>query len=395
VPALTVRRLAALVGLVVVASLAYGTVPTPTGADPPAADGSTYAVEQGSRCAEVTPFEGTANASAFYDYRSHETEPPGAYSSYGTTEYQRSQRSQLLLYDGAHGTSLVFLHDKLGDQEGGGAVTVNVSGLPLSGTWVVEDDSYTYRDDNFNHSGSTSEIDWMWMDNRSDGAVFRGLADGNYDAITVDPAFGEESWAYQERNETWPWATDDIVAWEVRSADGSADGTVVMDLSKDQPVSIRQGSCATPTPTPTPSPTATPTPTPTPTPSPTATPTPTPTPEPPQLVGQSFAATERPTSERTNEASVAFEGSNVTVEGTIPGSDGCYAADLVDATVENGTLTVYVRSERAGDGDRACTQQLLDIDYEASFEFEGSLPNTVVVKHDTDGTFRTVEERER
>ncbi|MEA5408741.1 hypothetical protein VB773_14995 [Haloarculaceae archaeon H-GB2-1] len=136
----------------------------------------TYTVTQGGQCWEATPLgDGSKSVSDFYDYRSgNGTE----FSSYGTTQLQRDQVSQLFLYRGTSGTSLVFLHDELQSSENetrtAGAITMQFSGLPADGSWVVEDDTYPNRDDNFNHSGSTSKIDWMWAPGRTDGAAFRG-----------------------------------------------------------------------------------------------------------------------------------------------------------------------------------------------------------------------------
>jgi hypothetical protein len=137
-----------------------------------AADG--YAVVQERACYEVEPLgDGSRSVEAFYDYQSG---PNSSFSSAGTRTLQVSQGSQFFLYQGREGLSLVFLHDRVDDGRGGGAISADISGLPESGTWVVEDDDYgPTTDDRFRHGGTTSTIDWMWAPNRTDGAAFRGL----------------------------------------------------------------------------------------------------------------------------------------------------------------------------------------------------------------------------
>ena len=274
-----------IVALLVVSSLVAVAAPLPGSGESSTATSSgptepaeeVYTIEQAGECTEVAPFAGSEDAVSFYDYRSHQTEPVGMYSSYGTEEFQVTQSSQLFLYHGPDGTSLVIIHDRLGDGVGGGSISFTITGLPQDGAWVVEDDNYPGADDRFNHYDERSEIDWMWQPNRTDGAVFRGLDSENYDAVTIDPAFATESWGYQERDTPWEWGDTDIQAWQVRTPDGTAGGTVARDLTQDQPVTIRPGPCSADTPTPTPTETPTQTPSPTPTETPTQTPSPTPT----------------------------------------------------------------------------------------------------------------------
>ena len=57
-------------------------------------ESSQYVVEQGDRCIPITPLSTDQTAEAFYDYRTPNTSPSGdAYSSYGTTDLQRSDTS--------------------------------------------------------------------------------------------------------------------------------------------------------------------------------------------------------------------------------------------------------------------------------------------------------------
>jgi hypothetical protein len=151
------------------------------------ADETTFAVVQGSTCVDVSPFgDGSQTVENFYDYR---TPSEGLYSSHGTTQLQESQTSQLFLYDGADGLSLVTVHDELGDESEGGRVSFNVTGLPSGAEWAVQDDSYPGQEnDNFTSlaDGSTStHADWFWQDNRTDGGAIRGLDSGELDTVVI------------------------------------------------------------------------------------------------------------------------------------------------------------------------------------------------------------------
>ncbi len=200
-----------------------------------AATSPTFHVTQAGQCYEVTPIgDGTVSAEEFYDYRAGAGTKYGSYGA-GSQAIQENQVSHLFLYSGSEGLSLVMLHDDLNQSEGG-AITFDIAGLPSDREWLVEDDDYQNRDDNFDHAATSSSIDWMWSNGRTDGAIVRGMS-ADFDAITIDPAFGEQSWAYQERSPQWPDATDDL-SWELQSGDGTE-----IPLDKGQQVSISKGSC--------------------------------------------------------------------------------------------------------------------------------------------------------
>ncbi|EMA45368.1 hypothetical protein [Halococcus saccharolyticus] len=211
----------------------------------------TFIVQQGDRCTEVTALgDGSQSVEEFYDYRSPITDQEGLYSSYGTTDIQESQVSQLFVYRGSEGLSLVFLHDQFGDESGGFVATADVSGLPADGEWAVEDDSYNNRDDIFEHENGSSHIEWFSNGNRTDGAAFRGLGSSEYRTITADIQFNEEADTYPfEEWEGEPEANQ-IERWILRSGSGET-----TELDMNQPVEISPGTCSggvetyTPTPT--------------------------------------------------------------------------------------------------------------------------------------------------
>ena len=85
-----------------------------------------------------------------------------------------------------------------------------------------------------------------------------------------------------------------------------------------------------------------------------------------------------------DEATVAVEGTTVTVEGTIWGADGCQTAELAgaDYDAEADELTVAVAEATREDAGNACTTAIVETEYRATVEFEGGLPDSVVVTHD-------------
>lgn len=116
--------------------------------------------------------------------------------------------------------------------------------------------------------------------------------------------------------------------------------------------------------------------------SPTESPTPTTSPSNGEFAS-SFTVTNNECGTAKNSAEGSADGSTVTITGVITGSDACYSAKLADATVEDGALEVavasYVPPENEG---KACADCVVDISYEATFEFDGSTPDRAVVAHD-------------
>jgi FtsP/CotA-like multicopper oxidase with cupredoxin domain len=84
-------------------------------------------------------------------------------------------------------------------------------------------------------------------------------------------------------------------------------------------------------------------------------------------------------------ASIATDGATVSVEGCITGRNGCMYPALGAASydAEADELTVRVTTENESDPDEACTQALVQRGYEVTVEFDGSLPGTTTVYHDS------------
>lgn len=276
----TGRRVLAAVAVAVLVALAVHGGVAATASLVQVTDDEAFALVQGGSCTPMAALgDGSRTVSSFYDYRNATTEPTGRYSSYGTTGLQVHQTSVLFLYNGSRGVSLVVVHDALGDEAEGGAVSFTVTGLPENATWAVEDDTYPARDDNFTHDGSRTVVEWMWAPNRSDGAAVRGV---DRDGVTIAPDFDAVPRAKNDSGVwvEWEYADDPVDGWLAYTGSGA------VSLNTTRNVTVQRGGCGGSTPTPTPTPTATPTPTPTPTATPaptptrTATPTDTPTPAP-------------------------------------------------------------------------------------------------------------------
>lgn len=217
-----------------------GLAPASLGVDamPPSDGETTFHLSQNGDCYEFEALgDGNITVEEFYDYRSPDTDPAGyTYSSHGTQHLQDNQVSNVFVYRGTEGYSLVMVHDEMGDAPYGSTVTFELSGLPTDREWVVEDDAYAGRDDEFDHGATGSTITWKWAPNRTDGAAVRGLADDDYEAVTIDPGFNEDASAWGD----WHYSGGDhrIHDWRLLDADGSA-----VSLDMDQSVSIAPGGC--------------------------------------------------------------------------------------------------------------------------------------------------------
>lgn len=213
-----------------------------------------FVVEQGGDCVPVTPLSGDEPVEAFYDYQLPEGKFAGTagasddggpyFRSLGTEALQRPDTSQLFLYRGPEGLSLVVLHGSLAESDhGGGTATLTFSGLG-DGSWVVKDDYYldpeTGEQASSNHDrwrvvGSTRVVTWTWASDTTDGGAFRDVSDALDGGVTVDPAFDD---AAEELNFHHDGQVTD---WHVLS--GSADHPDRHSLALDRPVTIRRGTC--------------------------------------------------------------------------------------------------------------------------------------------------------
>lgn len=101
------------------------------------------------------------------------------------------------------------------------------------------------------------------------------------------------------------------------------------------------------------------------------------------VVNRSFEVVSSECGQGANRADVARSDDRVDVDGTISGSNGCYTAELEDATYDDGAdeLTVAVRSYDDSDEGEVCQECIVDIDYRASVEFRDGTPGEVTVVH--------------
>ena len=234
------------VALVLVLTLVAGpavaggsAAPVDTGSGTDAgADGTTYAVVQGTTCVDVEPFgDGSQSVRDFYDYRGTANDGD-VNSSVGTRDLQSSQTSQLLLYEGSGGVSLVALHDERGDESGGGVVSFNVTGQPADAEWVVQDDPEDTRD-TYAEAGGDLHVDWFRAANRTDGGALRGLKSDEFDGLGIQATFGSDA---HHDHPDGSYDGGGIENWNVLSDDGSADGAATA-LNTSENVSVVDATC--------------------------------------------------------------------------------------------------------------------------------------------------------
>lgn len=198
---------------------------------------TTFAVKQGSTCYTVTPMgNGSDNVVSYYNYRTH----GHGYSSRGTRDLQVEDTSQFFFYRGNGGLSLVFLHDKFTGNAttGGGAISLVMTGMPVTGGWTVKDDGYAGANDTFTFNKSMTTATWGWRPGRSDGAVYRADPSEWNKEITIKPRFNKEAESYPYPGWEGEGTMNQVERWIVRSGDGKAHA---LNLYED--VTITRGSC--------------------------------------------------------------------------------------------------------------------------------------------------------
>lgn len=159
--------------------------------------------------ATVEPLSTGETVESFYNYNGvrNSADPP--------VDILRSNVSNLFLFDGPDGLSMVIVHDRHYDGDGGTA-TFNFTGLPEEGAWVVQDDP-DHPPDTFSTDGAFWEFNGRW----TDGGAYRGL--GDVPAVTVEATFGT---AYGGTIDSWQFLSGD-------PADPDR-----IELSPGQPVTI-------------------------------------------------------------------------------------------------------------------------------------------------------------
>lgn len=135
----------------------------------------TVVIDQGSTRYEVPVMSNSQTIEDFYNY----------YHAEAHTGFERDDTSLLFFWEDNAGVSLVCIHDKPYNGDGG-QVTFDFAGLPSAGGWVVKDDSgdsYTSQD----------RGEWAWNHRHTDGGAYRGVDGAN---ITITPSFdaGIDSW---------------------------------------------------------------------------------------------------------------------------------------------------------------------------------------------------------
>lgn len=209
-------------------------------------------LRQDGQCYPLQPLgNGSQTVAQFYDYRNpynmNRSDPLYSsgykYSSFGTTDLQRNETSQLFLYNGSDGLSLVFLHGRVyGDSEegigGGGTVEMNITGLPPSGYWAVQDDTYPGQRQ-LEISPTHTHAVWTSKGGRTDGGAFVGLNRSGWNRIEIQPRFNERSPEYPSSEWKGSPESNEYTSWIVRSG-----ARTTHELDMTSPVFIESGSCS-------------------------------------------------------------------------------------------------------------------------------------------------------
>lgn len=100
--------------------------------------------------------------------------------------------------------------------------------------------------------------------------------------------------------------------------------------------------------------------------------------------GIQFTALGQSPGTQTDSATVTFGRDSVTVDGTIWGRNSGRTAELTDVShdIQAGEVTVGITTTDREDTGDMFMQGIVEISYEVVIEFDGDLPNDVVVTHD-------------
>lgn len=179
----------------------------------------TFVLEQGSKSVTVEPLSNGETVKEFYSYYDAE--------SHTSTGTERPDVAEVFLWLGPDGDlSLVFIHD--GPDDGSaGAVSMDFTGLPADGSWVLKDDGGDWDDS----SNPPTEIDWAWNDRHSDGGAYKGSF-GPDTELTIDPHFNADA-------DREPLDSGKVDAWQLLTGSASDPERVTLDM--DKPVTIRGG----------------------------------------------------------------------------------------------------------------------------------------------------------
>lgn len=101
----------------------------------------------------------------------------------------------------------------------------------------------------------------------------------------------------------------------------------------------------------------------------------------PDLVDSSFEVVSAECGAGESQSSASFETNSIHVSGTIDGANTCYTATLDRVRCEEESVTVSVQSYES-ENDNICSMCVMDIEYEATLDFENGLPQHIVVVHD-------------
>jgi hypothetical protein len=196
-----------------------------------------YVIEQGDECTEIEPLsEGEQSVEEFYGYTTDPFPPDVMFSANTPTDIEETNNdtSSMFLYQGPDELALVFIHGGI-YEDSGGAATMEFEGLPDDGEWVVRDDPSNQSVEVWNRTTDRGlAVDWGWRDAFTDGGAFAGGLDADFE-VTIYPSFNEDA-------AVDPVTDGDVTTWRALSATDESYESV--DLSLEDPVTVRTGTCA-------------------------------------------------------------------------------------------------------------------------------------------------------
>lgn len=169
--------------------------------------GGRIIVKQGEKQFTVEPLSTGESIKDFYTYYDAE--------SHTNTGIERSDVSELFLWKGPNGLSLVMIHDRR-DDGSGGAVTFEFPVFP-AGSWIVKDDP----GDKYHQS----KADWSWADRHTDGGAYNLKNGSDFNLIRIEPLFNEK--ASRE-----PLTPGRIKEWQFLSGNAKDPKRITLNMEK-------------------------------------------------------------------------------------------------------------------------------------------------------------------
>ena len=135
-----------------------------------------YTVSQGETRVQITPLENSGAAADFY----------ALLNTQSNTGFEEANTAIVFLYRNTISGELSVFVLLSGGAGTAGAVAMTLSGVPAGADWIIQDDSFDFRD-TWELTPPTGNISWTWDEARGDGMVLGPL--GVDFMLTLFPQF--------------------------------------------------------------------------------------------------------------------------------------------------------------------------------------------------------------